>query len=244
MVKIMNEILMGCLNIIIRSVSSFVVLFLLSKLIGPRQISQLTFYDYIVGITIGSIAAEFAVDDTIPFYYTIIAMVIYALLTVLGAFMTSKSIVMRKFMTGIPSIIIDNGVIIERNLKKNHLDVNDLLSFARTQGYFNLSDIAFAIMEPTGKVSFLPRTDKKPLTPQDVKFTPEQEQLFANVVIDGKIMHQNLKTIQKTERWLKGVLKEQGYKNAKNILLASADKNGQILVYKKNVPPPDEDFFM
>lgn len=129
------------LPIILRAFISFALLLLLAKLMGAKQISQMTFFDYIVGISIGSIAAVLAIDDQIPAVYPIAAMVIYALLDLALSVITSKSIVARRFFTGTPTIIIDNGKIIRENMVRTHYDMNDLLSLCRTKGFYNVSDI-------------------------------------------------------------------------------------------------------
>ncbi|PWM45581.1 MAG: DUF421 domain-containing protein [Clostridiales bacterium] len=231
------EIFLSCVEIFLRALFSLIALFLLSKLIGPRQISQMDFYDYIVGITIGSIAAVAAVDIDIPVYIPFIAMVTYALFTFLIALWTDKSILVRRFFTGIPKLLIDNGNIIEKNLKRNHLDLNDLLSSARTEGYFNIGQIAYAIMESTGKISFLPYGDNRPLTPADVGKHPQDADLFANVVMDGNVMVENLMMINKSESWLKTSINALGFKDYDEVLLAVADQSGNIRAYRKNVPP-------
>ncbi|MEE1491874.1 MAG: DUF421 domain-containing protein, partial [Massilioclostridium sp.] len=149
----MYDIAMKIADILLRTVISFVVLFLLSRLIGVRQISQMTFYDYIVGITIGSIAATLTLDQEIPIYYALIAMVAYALLTVVVSRINLKSIKARRFFSGTPSILINKGTIIEKTMKQNHYNINDLLEECRQKGYFNITDIDYAIMESNGHVS-------------------------------------------------------------------------------------------
>ncbi|MDF2685806.1 MAG: hypothetical protein K0S55_987, partial [Clostridia bacterium] len=154
----MSEFFTNSGEIILKAFFSVIVLFLLCKLIGPRLISQMDYYDYIVGITIGSIAAEMAVGHDLPFYIPVIAMVVYAVFTILISILTDKSIIIRRFFSGTPIFLIYKGNIIESNLKKSHYDLNNLLSVCRSNGYFDISKIEYAIMEETGKISFLLKT--------------------------------------------------------------------------------------
>lgn len=218
-------------EILLRSVSSIVILFILTKLMGYKQISQLTFFDYAVGITIGSIAAQMAFDKDTPFYFMVIAMAVYAGVSILISFITNKSIKARRVLTGTPIMLIENGKIIKKNLNSAHFDLNDLLSECRIGGYFNISDIQYAIMETNGKVSFLVKSDKRPLEPYDINLRPPQEGLCANVIIDGQVMQENLKMIGKNEEWLQKQLKEQKVNDVSQVLLGTCDRDNQLTLF-------------
>lgn len=221
------------LSTIIRSILSILLLQILAKIAGPKQISQCTFYDYIVGITIGSIAAVMAIDDQIEWYICAVAMIVYVLISLLFSWLTTKSIKAREHLTGTPHILIFHGKIIEDNLKKVHFDINDLLTQCRSAGYFDLSKIQFAIMETTGQVSFLLNTEDEPITKKDMNKQCIQEELMAHVIMDGKIMKQNLKTIGKNENWLHTQLEKEKL-CIDDVLLAIANHNNDIYFYKKN----------
>ncbi len=175
-------------EVLLRSLVSLLVLFLLTKFMGFKQISQLNLFDYIVGISIGSIAAQMAFDPDIPYYATITAMAVYALTEVLISFLTTKSIKLRSFVTGTPVIVIHQGKIIEQNLKKIKYDLNDLLTECRINGFFDISQIECAIMETDGRLSFLPKSELRPVTPKDLGLAPAKEGLVANVILDGNVM--------------------------------------------------------
>ncbi len=239
----MQEIFIECFEIIIRTVIAFVVLFLLARLMGVRSISQLTFYDYIVGITIGSIAATMALDAEVPIYDTLLAMIVFGLLAFLVSFLTMKSMKMRRFFSGTPTILVYKGKIIEKNLKSRHFDVNDLLCSCRENGYFNLNDIEFVIMEMNGEISVLPKSEKRPVNPEDLSMQPQQEELSANIIIDGKIMENNLKSIGKEENWLKKQLENQNVSRIHDVLLATADINGNLSVFLKGQKLKNENVF-
>ena len=169
-------------DIALRSVLSIIVLFLITRFMGKKQISQLTFFDYTIGISIGSIAE--------PYLHTLLAMIIYGLLAILISVITNKSIKARRFFTGRAFLLIQNGKILERNLSKAKLDVNDLLAAARIEGYFDLSDIAYGVLETNGRMSFLPVASKTPVTAGDIGIPLTQASLCANIIIDGVIMRE------------------------------------------------------
>ena len=226
-----------------RSLIAVLVLFIISRLTGPRQISELTFYDYIVGISIGSIAAM-AVERNINMVDMAVSMVVFGGFAVLFAFLTTKSMTLRKMFSGKPSIMIYNGKIIEKALKKNNYDINDLLLNCRLQGYFKYEDIAFAVLETNGQLSIMPKADKAPLTPYDMALKPDKSALEYNLIIDGNIMSDNLKSYGKDEQWLKMQLKEQNVKNVGEVLLGVGDGNDKLTVFLKSEVLPHNHFFM
>ena len=224
---------MDMLKVLILSVASFAVLFVLTKLMGYRQISEMSFFDYVVGITIGSVAAEMATNIDTQWWRGIIAMAVYALFEILLPWISRKSVRARSFISGKPVVLIKNGQIDKNALKKAHLDINDLLASARGQGYFSLSDIDGAIMETSGKVSFLPTPQMRQLNPKDFNFSPMHTGLCTNLVLDGKIMYSNLKETGIDERKLKKILADRQVR-LKDVLLLTVNEAGQTEIYKKS----------
>lgn len=222
---------MDFLYIVILSFVSIAVLFILTKFSGSRQISEMSFFDYVIGITIGSIAAEMATNIDLEWWKGITAMTIYALTGILLSFISQKSISARKFISGQPIILIEKGKILRKNLFKAKIEINDLLTSARNNGYFNLADIEYAIMETTGKISFMPIAQKRQLTPKDFNFAPMADGLYINVIIDGKIIKKDLKNARITENELKAQLKDRGVK-AENILLATIDNKKHLTIFE------------
>lgn len=200
---------MEFLYIIILSLVSITVLFIITKLMGYRQISEMSFFDYVVGISIGSIAAEMATNIDIEWWKGVTAMIIYGVIGIFLSVITQKSIKARRFISGTPIVLIEKGKINKESLKKARIEIDDLLTSARGNGYFNIGDIDYAIMETTGKISFLPVALKRQLTPQDFNFAPEREGLYVNVIIDGKIMDEDLKYAKMTMPQLKAELKNR-----------------------------------
>ena len=222
------------LGIIPRSFFSFILLFLVTKMIGKKQVSELSLFDYVVGISIGNFAAEMTMNLDNQYINGVIALIIFGLIAYGVSIITMKSIIARRLIIGTPTIIIQRGKIIEKNMQKVKIDVNDLLEQCRTEGSFDLNEISYAIMEANGRLSILPKADYKPLTPKDYKLKVEKTEIPANVLIDGHIIIPNLENMNKTEEWLTKELKVKGYKTYENILLVTLDSNDKIIVYEKN----------
>lgn len=221
---------MELLQVAITSVVSFLVLFFLAKIMGHRQIAQLSVFDYINGITIGSIAAELATELEKPLR-PLLAMVIYALLTMLLEALALKYQRLRKFISGTPSIILDNGKLYRENMKKARLDLTEFLIQCRQQGYFDLGAIQTAVYESDGRLTILPVAERRPATPEDLGVAPEKEQFFTEVIMDGRILGGNLQRMGVNETWLEKQLRAQGYHSAKEIYLGLVDGNKQLSLY-------------
>lgn len=222
------------LDVVMRSLVSLIVLFLVTKMLGKKQVSQLSVFDYVIGISIGNFAAEMTTDLQIPYINGIISVFIFGLVAYLVSYLTMKSIKLRRFFMGTPTMLIQNGKILIDNMRKVKLDINDLLEECRTNGYFDISQIEYALMEANGNLSILPKGEYLPITIKDMKLKVQQQGLCANVIIDGKIMLNNLKNIKKNEKWLRKELKVKGYEDLDNILLATFDINEKLVIYEKN----------
>ena len=225
------------LNICFRTILVLIILFFITKMLGKKQISQLNFFDYIVGITIGSIAADISLDIEKGMLAGIASLLIYGLSSYFSSLITIKSIKARRFLSGVPTVLVEKGKIIESGLKKSKIDINDLLAEARESGYFNLDEIDYALMEINGNISFLPKENEKPVTKKDMKIKCSNEGLTVNAIIDSKYMVNNMKAINKDKEWLDHELKVNGYDNYDNILLATIDNNYKVTIYEKNVKP-------
>lgn len=221
---------MVILKIIITSAASLLVLFLLTKLMGSKQVSQLNMFDYIVGISIGSIAAEMATELDQP-VNSLTAMIVYGVIAAAAAFISQKSLKARKLLSGKPLILFDNGRFYRENLKKARIDINEFLMQCRSQGYFDLSQIQTAVMEFNGRMSILPVTLNRPLTPQDMNITPQQEHITTAVIEDGVIIEENLRHTGNNYIWLKKQLSEQGFKAPEDVVLAMCDSNNKLTIY-------------
>ncbi|MGN0497343.1 MAG: DUF421 domain-containing protein [Lachnospiraceae bacterium] len=219
--------------IIALSLGSFLAIFILTKLMGYRQMSQLSMFDYIIGITIGSIAAEMSTSLEDNFAWPLTAMIVYALAALILAWVTSKSMKARRLIEGEPLVLLNHGELYRSNLKRAKMDVTEFLVQCRVNGYFDVSKLECAILEGNGKISFLPKVEERPLTPNDMELTPEQDYMVANVILDGNIMEENLKNMGKDEKWLHSQITAQGAKEPKDVLLATCDRSDKVTVFLK-----------
>ncbi len=221
--------------IFINSFASFLFLFIISKVLGKKQIAQLEFIDYAVGISLGSIAAEWSFSDDRPFYYYAIAMAIFFVLAILVAHIGRKSTFLKRLFKGKPVTLVYEGNILYQGLQKSKIDVNDLLSMLREKGYFDINDVAYAIFETSGKLSVMPVGGQKPVVIEDVdKRKIKRAALTDTLVVDGVVSMSGLNSIGKTKAWLLKKLRAKDENGLKNIILATYDdENGEIRVHYK-----------
>ena len=233
---------MDYITVIITAFVSMVVLFLLTKLIGNKQLSELTMFDYIVSITIGSIAAEMATELETP-ERPLIAMCVYAFISLGISILVSKKIKLRRLLFGHSVVLMHGGRLYRKNFKKSRLDLNEFLMQARLCGYFDLSSIDTAIMEASGKISFMPYAAKRPATPKDLNLVPNAEAVFFNVIMDGQILEKNLSYAGRDLNWLNNELRVQGIKSPNEVFLAILDNSGTLNVFKNYDYEEKNDFF-
>ncbi len=198
-------------------------LFLLSKLMGEKQITQLSLLDYIIGISIGSIAAEMATNLENNPILPAISMSVYAGLDFCISYANRKSLKIRRFINGRPLVLMDGGVIYRENFKKARLELGDFLTFCRAAGYFNLDQIQTAVMEHSGQISILPKASRRPVTPADLGIEAPEEHLVLTVISDGTVNVTNLHPAGKNEAWLAGELKNRGYRAPSDVFYAFID---------------------
>lgn len=209
---------------------SIVVLFLLAKLIGARQVSQMAMFDYVVGITIGSVAAELAVEIQHP-VGPLTALVVYGVAAVGIAVLTNKSLKARTAVTGKPLILLENGIIYRENLRKAHLDLDEFLTYCRIGGWFDLNELETAVLEHNGAVSFLPRETARPATPMDLDLSPQQTRMQVPFIMDGRLMAENIEQAGKEPSWVRSCLQRQGYQAEQEVLLAVWDGGSDLTVF-------------
>lgn len=220
----------------INSFTSFFFLFIISKILGKKQIAQLEFIDYAIGISLGSIAAEWAASNDRPFYYYAIAMTIFFILAFLVALIGRKNSFLKRLFKGKPVTLIYEGKIVSQGLDASKIDVNDLLSMLREKGYFDLEDVAYAIFETSGQLSVLPKGSQKPVVIEDIDKRKIKQASLTNVlVVDGNVSKSGLNEIGKTMSWLFKKLQIKEKKQLKNIILATYDEqNNKLNVHYKN----------
>lgn len=165
----------------------------------------------------------------------IASLFIYGIASVVISLMTRKIIFLRRFFIGVPTLLMENGKIIESGLRKCRIDVNELLSEARVNGFFDLTEVNIAIMETDGRISFLPHEWAKPSNKKDLKIKAKDSNLVANVIIDGVCLIDNLRAICKDREWLIHELKVNGYNDINDVLLATIDDKMKFTIYGKNI---------
>ncbi len=217
-----------------RALISLFTLFIVTKIVGKKQVSELSLFDYVIGISIGNFSAEMTINLESNELNGIWAVILFGLVAYLVSYLSLKSVSFRRFMMGKPTIIIQDGKVLKNNMKKVRLDINELLEECRIKGYFDLSDIAYGIMEVNGEMSFLPKDNKKVVTTGDLNINSSTKGLCANLIIDGKIMNKHLKFINKDEDWLLKKLSELNHSNYKNILLCTYSSDDKLIIYESN----------
>src|SRR5574344_344034 len=157
------------LEVILRSIISLIILFIMTRLLGKRQVSQLTLFDYVIGISIGNFASEMSINLEANMLNSAVAVIVFGLCAFVISYSTMKSIFLRNVITGFPTVLMQHGEFIYKNLKTSKFDINDFLQQSRSNGYFDLSEIEYAILEPNGKISFMPKNLNRPVTIKDMK---------------------------------------------------------------------------
>ncbi len=198
------------------------------RIMGKRQIGQLQPYELAVLIMISALAAIPMEDISIPLFNSIVPIILLMVFQVLVSFAAQKSENVRAVISGRPSIMVKNGIIMESELKELHLNINDLLEQLRIAGYHNISDVEFAVFETNGEITVIPKSQCRPLQPRDINLPTNYEGLSYPLIVDGNINYQNLGMVQLDELWLQNELKKFGITNLKEVLFASLDTEGSL----------------
>lgn len=218
------------LLIFLRCIFSFVFLLLICRTLGKRQISQLTYFDYVVGIAIGSITANLSVNLGISWLEGAVSMATWALLPMVLVVFSLLFRPFRRLVEGKPTTIIENGKILEKNLFKSRISLDELMLQLRQKNAFKLSDVELAIFETNGKLSVLKKTDTSAITPKQLSLQVENEKKSYEVIDKGKILDQGLEGGGYTKEWLLGELGKQGVLDPKDVFAAQIDSKGQLYI--------------
>lgn len=199
---------------------------------GKKQVSQMNMFDYIIGITLGSIVADVSMDIEKNLLSGISCILLYCFISIIISELSLKSIKLREFFNGKDTIIIERGKLLKKNMKSCKITVNNLETEARLMGYFSLDEIDYAIMEKNGKISFKPKEKNKPLEKGDYLDKVIDDGLVYNLIIDGEYVVKNMEKVGKDKKWINHYLKVNGYKLS-DILLLTIDGNDKVMVYKR-----------
>lgn len=224
---------MEIIKVILTALLSVASLFIITKMMGHKQVAQLDFFDYVSGITIGSIGAELATELEKP-YKPLIALAIYGLASLLLNLLAHKIPRTRKYINGTPTILMNDGNLYRKNLKKAKLDLSEFMLLCREQGHFDLDEIQNAIFEHNGKLSILPKAANRPATPDDLKITAKATHIGVEVIMDRRVMGENLSRMGRDVNWLTKQLNIQGCKDAKEIFLGIYRPEEDKLTLYKN----------
>ena len=225
---------MDLLQVIYRGIISLIILFLVTKILGKKQVSEMGVFDYVIGISIGNFAAEMTINFETSEVNGVFAVFLFGLVSYLVSYLSLKNVYLRRFFMGKPTVIISRGKISKINMKKANLDINEVLEEARINGYFDLKEIEYAVLETNGHISFLPYAKYKPITSNDMNIESTSSGLCANVIIDGNIMRHNLTNLGLDNNWLEHNLELLGYKDINKIFLCTIDSNKKLSVFEKS----------
>lgn len=206
---------------------------LISRIIGKKLITKMNFFDFVMGVSMGSMIANAVIDKDSPVVSEITALILFSVLTVGISYLCTKSFLLRKIINSKPIIVVENGRIIDKNLKKIRTTVNELMMKLREKDVFNLDDVEYGIIERDGKLSVLVKADKKPITPYDINMEVKSCGLLKDIIIDGKLIEENLKLVGVDNSWLEEHLKRNNVRNISEIFYAGIDKNKRIKISKK-----------
>ena len=224
---------MQIIEYILMSLFSLAVLFVITKLMGYRQVTQLNMYDYINGITIGSIASELVMSGVDNILQPLVAMIVYAIVIICLSKITEKSLKLRKIIDGYAVVLYENDQIYFNELKKAKVDLDEFLMQCRIAGYFNLNELQTVVLESNGQFSFFPKERYRPLVVEDMQIKVNKVNLPTLLVKEGHIYFDNLKKINKDEKWLEKELKVRNIELLDIILMYQADNNS-LIIYTLN----------
>ncbi|NLJ72781.1 MAG: DUF421 domain-containing protein [Syntrophomonadaceae bacterium] len=221
------------LIIIIRTIILFAVTVIFLRLMGKRQIGQLQPYELVVIIMISELAAIPMQDTAIPLVSGLIPIFILFTAQVSLSYISLKNLRARGIICGKPSILIEKSVIREDEMRKLRYNLNDLLEQLRAQNVSDINDVEFAVLETSGDLSVFLKSQKRPVQPADINIETPYEGLSTSLIMDGRIIHENLQNLNLTENYLKTKLSGLGVEKIKDIFYASLDARGEIFYQMK-----------
>lgn len=216
----------------LRAILIYIFVLIIMRLMGKREIGQLQPFELAISIMIADLASIPMTDTGIPITNGIISILGLLVMHLIISFFNMKSIKFREIICGRPSILIYRGRIDEKTLKKERFTINELQERLRGNNISNIGDVEYAILETSGQVTIIPKPDKRNTIPEDFNICPEYEGIPYDLVIDGKIMEENLRKLGKTKKWLYDELKKLNV-IPENALIVTLDGKGQIFCQEK-----------
>ncbi|MFD2130530.1 DUF421 domain-containing protein [Pseudogracilibacillus auburnensis] len=216
--------------VVVRAIIAFFTLLIFTRILGKQQISQLSFFDYITGITIGSIAATLTTDLTSRAWPHWVGLFLWTLLVFIFQWITLKGRNIAKYIDGEPAIVILKGKIMEDTLKKTRYRAADLLKLLRSKDVFEISEVEYAVLETSGELSILKKAESLPLTPKDIGLLTSYKGISRELIYDGKVMEQNLNYIGKDEKWLLNQIRSNGFGSFDEVFLVLIDESNKLFI--------------
>ncbi|AVQ37952.1 DUF421 domain-containing protein [Clostridium botulinum] len=221
------------MEVILRSIFTYIVLLILGRIMGRKLISNITFYDFMIGVLIGSIGVRIALGPRETPLLALVSAIVVTILVVITDYLDIKSINFRKLIDGDPIVLISNGKLLDYNLKKVKITINTLMMELRKKDIFNVDDVAFAVIETDGELSILPKANKQPITTGDLNISTNTNGLMRDIIIDGKIMYDNLKSTNHDEQWVRQQLKNHNIYSVEEVFYAGLNSTGILYISTK-----------
>ncbi len=224
---------MAYLHVLLQTLLAFGTILVLTIILGKQQISELTYFEYINGITFGSIAAALATDIDTETGLHFFGLVLFGGLTFLMSYLTLKSRWAKKLLEGDPVIVIKDGKILENNLRKSRFNVDQIMHLLREKDVFDVSQVQFAILENDGSLSVMRKPEDQQLTPKNLSQPQKKPQVPMELVVDGQIIYENLRALGKSGRWLMDELKKRQVKSLRDVFYVSLESDGTLYVDRR-----------
>lgn len=218
------------LRAIVRSVAAFTLLITAIRAMGRKAISEMTSFDFGIALALGSVTANIGFGSEHSFHTAVTVLVTFACLGLLVGKLHIRFFSFDKLINSEPLVLIEDGRLIRANMKKTRITLTELTALLREKNVFNIGDVLYAILECDGKLSVLPRTGKAPLTPSDMHLHPAEKGLTKDLVMDGRILAENLAAAGLTEEWLLDQLKTRGIRRVKDVFYAAMEPSGRLYV--------------
>lgn len=219
--------------VFIRTLVLYTVVVAVMRIMGKRQIGELQPFELVIAIMLSELAAVPMQDTGIPLIHGLIPILTLMFLEIFLSYVTLKSRKFRKLVCGTASILIQHGQVMEEELRSQRFNLDDLMEELRLSGHLNISDIEYAILENSGKLSIIPKSSNSPVTRKDLNLSQNEEELPVALVLDGEIIHYNLEYLGQDKEWLLGKLSEHNISKIEDAFIAMLDSNGELYVQRR-----------
>lgn len=216
-----------------RALILYVIVVIVMRIMGKRQIGQLQPFELVIAIMLAELAAVPMQNTGIPLINGIVPILTLLIAQVAFSFATLKSERIRGVICGKPSVLIEGGRLVEKELERQRYNINDLMEQLRSKSFPNIADVEFAILETNGQLSVIPKSQKRPAVPEDLKLETNYEGLPVSLIIDGHIIAKNLHVMGLDEKWLQEELGKLGVNDTREVLYADLDTQGKLFYQKK-----------